>query len=90
MFNFINVLKIVRYYLPLGKGRVFHLNKRESPSPKDAFCEALLKLAQWLEKKSKIEKFTDGRTDSQTEGQTVYGRQVIRKAHLSLQFYLLR
>ena len=33
-------------YLPLEKGRVLHLNKFESPSPKDALCLVWLKLAQ--------------------------------------------
>ena len=39
-----------RYFcnnLPLEKGWVLHLNKLESPSPKDALCQVWLKLAQW-------------------------------------------
>ena len=32
----------------LEKGGVLHLNKYESPSPKDAFCQVWLKLAQWF------------------------------------------
>ena len=35
-------------YLPFGKGVALHLNKLESPSPKDALCQDWLKLAQWF------------------------------------------
>ena len=34
--------------LPFEKGVVLHLNKLESPSPKDALCQDRLKLIQWL------------------------------------------
>ena len=40
-----------RYFcnnLPLEKGGVLHLNKLESPSPKDVLCQVWLKLAQWF------------------------------------------
>ena len=37
-------------YLPLEKCVAFHLNKLESPSPKDALCQVWLKLVH-LEKK---------------------------------------
>ena len=37
-FNFINVFWLFQNYLPLEKGRALHLNKIESPSPKDALC----------------------------------------------------
>ena len=40
-----------RYFcnnLPLEMGWVLHLNKLESPSPKDALCQVWLKLAQWF------------------------------------------
>ena len=33
---------------PLEKGGALHLNKLESPSPKDALCQVWLKLAQWF------------------------------------------
>ena len=33
------------YYLPLESGLALHLNKLESPSPKDALCQVCLKLA---------------------------------------------
>ena len=39
---------LFRYYLPLEKGRALHLNKLESPSPKNALCLVWLKLAQWF------------------------------------------
>ena len=38
-FKFINVLSQFRNYLPLEKGRALHLNKLESPSPKEAWCQ---------------------------------------------------
>ena len=47
-FNFVNVFLLFRNYLPLEKGRALHLNKAESPSPKDALCQVWLKLAQWF------------------------------------------
>ena len=34
------------HYLPLEKGVILHLNKFESPSPKDDLCQVWLKLAQ--------------------------------------------
>ena len=72
----------VFYYLPLEKGGALQLNKLESPLPKDALCQVWLKLAQWFwRRRWKCEKFTDRRTDGQTDA----GRQVIRKAHLSFQ-----
>ena len=46
--NFVNVFSLFRNYLPLEKGAALHLNKFESPSPKDAFCQVWLKLAQWF------------------------------------------
>jgi hypothetical protein len=36
------------YYLPLEKGYSLHLNKFESPSPKNDLCQVWLKLAQWF------------------------------------------
>ena len=45
-FNFVNVFSLFRNYLPLGKDGALHLNKPESPSPKDALCQVCLKLAQ--------------------------------------------
>ena len=49
--NFVNVFFTISYicnYLPLEKGRALHLNKLESPSPKNALCLVWLKLAQWF------------------------------------------
>ena len=34
--------------LPLEKGGALHLNKLESPSPKDGLCQVWSKLAQWF------------------------------------------
>ena len=36
--NFTNVLSLFRNYLPLEKDMALHLNKLESPTPKDALC----------------------------------------------------
>ena len=47
-FNFINVFSLFCYHLPFGKAGVLHLNKLESPTPKNALCQVSLKLAQWL------------------------------------------
>ena len=46
--SFVNVFSLFRNYLPLEKGGALHLNKLESPSPKDALCQVWLKLAQWF------------------------------------------
>ena len=47
-FNFVNVFSLFRNYLPLEKSGALHLNKLESPLPKDALCKVWLKLAQWF------------------------------------------
>ena len=47
-FNFINVFLLFPNYLPLEKGGALHLNKLESPSPKDALCHVWVELAQWV------------------------------------------
>ena len=49
--SFINVFTLFRNYLPLEKGGALHLNKPESPSPKNALCQVWLKLAQWFWKR---------------------------------------
>ena len=41
--NFVSVFSLFRSYLPLGKGGALHLNKLESPSPKEALCQVWLK-----------------------------------------------
>ena len=43
--NFIDVILLFRNYLPLEKGVALHLDKTESPLPKDALCQVWLKLA---------------------------------------------
>ena len=47
-FNFINVFSLYCNYLPLEKGGALHLNKIESPSPKDALYQDWSKLTQWF------------------------------------------
>ena len=41
--RFLNFVNVFRNYLPLEKGGALHLNKLESPSPKDALCQVWLK-----------------------------------------------
>ena len=43
-FYFINVFRNFHNYLLLEKGGALHLNKLESPTPKDALCQVWLKL----------------------------------------------
>ena len=54
-----------------------HLNKIESPSPKDALCQVWLKLASGFEEKDENVK------SLQTDRQRDDGRQAIRKACMS-------
>ena len=57
--KFVNVFSLFHNYLPLKKGRDLHLNKLAFPSPKDALCQVLLKLAQWFwRRRWKYENFT--------------------------------
>ena len=44
--NFVNILSLIRNYLPLKKGVALHLNKLKFPPPKDAKCQVWLKLTQ--------------------------------------------
>ena len=46
LLEFVDVFSLFRIYLPLKKGRALHLNKLESPLPKDDLCQVWLKLAQ--------------------------------------------
>ena len=64
-FKFVNVFLLFLNYLPFEKGVALHLNKLESPPPKDALWQVWLKLAQWFWRRWKCEKFTDGQTDDQ-------------------------
>ena len=65
--NFVNLFSLFPNYLLLEKGGALHLNKLESPLPKDALCQVWLKLAQWFwRRRWKCEKFTDRQTDRQT------------------------
>ena len=57
--NFILVFSLIHYYLLLEKVMALHLNKLESPSPKDALYQVWLKLAMWFwRRRQKCEKFT--------------------------------
>ena len=48
IFKLINVFSRFRYHLPLKEDRAVHLNKLDSPSAKDNFCQVWLKLTQWF------------------------------------------
>ena len=48
MFKCFHIILHFCYHLPLEKGAALHLNKFESPPPKDALCHVWLKLAQWF------------------------------------------
>ena len=74
-FNFLNVFLLFRNYLPLEKGSFLHLNKLESPSPKDALWHVLLKLAQWFWRRRWKSLQTDGQTDRQTDRRQSTGDQ---------------
>ena len=47
-FNVGNVFSLSHNYLSLEKGGALHLNKVESPSPKDDLCQIWLKLVLWF------------------------------------------
>ena len=51
--KFINVFSLFPYFLPFEKGVAQHLNRLESPSPKDALCQVWLKLAKWFLRRSR-------------------------------------
>ena len=51
IFKFCQCIFSIKNYLPWEKGGALHLNKLESPSPKDALCQVWLKLAQWFWRK---------------------------------------
>ena len=74
-FNFVNVFSLFRNYLPLEQGGALHLNKLESPSPRNTLCQVWLKYGP-SGSGEEDEKLTDRR-------KTDDGRQVIRKAHLN-------
>ena len=62
--NFLKVFTLFLIYLFFEKGVTLHMNKLESPSPKDALCQIWFKLVLWFWRSIwKCEKFTDRRTD---------------------------
>ena len=85
--KFVNVFSQFLYYLPLEKEGALHLNKLESPLPKNALCQVELKLAQcFWRRRWKFEKFTTTTTMTTTT-MTHNGHILIRKAHLSLRLW---
>ena len=80
-FYFVNVFLLLHNYFPLEKGGALHLNKLETPSPKDALCQVWLKLTQWFWRKD--ENVTSLRQQQRRWTTMDNGQIVIRKAHLS-------
>ena len=73
--RFFNGFSIFRNYLPLEKGMVLHLNRLESPPPKDVLCQVWLKLVLWFwRRRWNCGMFTDRRTDGRTDTQQVSGK----------------
>ena len=58
-FKFRQHIFTISWLSPLGKGQGLHLNKVESPSPRDTFCQVWLKLAQefWRRRFLKVVNF---------------------------------
>ena len=74
--NFVNVFSLFRNYISFEKNVALHLNKLEPRLPTDALCQVWLKSAQWFwRRRWKCEKFTNIRTDRQTDDR----QQGIRK-----------
>jgi hypothetical protein len=48
VLSIFSAFSLFRYYLPLEKGYLLHLNKLQFPSLKDDLCQVWLKLAQWF------------------------------------------
>ena len=65
---FVNVFSLFRNYLPSKKSVALHLNNLESPSPRYALYQVLLKFAQWFMRRWKCEKFT---TTTTVNGQII-------------------
>ena len=51
ILKFRQCISLFGYYLPLEMSVIFQLNKLKVPSPKEAFCQVWLKLAQWFLKR---------------------------------------
>ena len=43
--HIVNIILLLRFYLPFEKGVALDLNKLESPPFKDVYCQVMLKLA---------------------------------------------
>ena len=66
IFEFRQCIFAILLFFPFGKGRVFYLNKLDSPSPKDALCQLWSKFAHcfWRRGWKCKKKSTDRRTDN--------------------------
>ena len=74
IFKFHQCIFTILLSSPIGRCGALHLNRHESPSPKDELCQVWLKLAWWLMT-----------TTTTTTTTTTYNGQIlIGKAHLSL------
>ena len=67
-----SAFSLLSYHLPLERDYPLHLNKLESPLPKDDLCQVWLKLVQRFRRRSRKCKSlqTDRQTARQTDGQT--------------------
>jgi hypothetical protein len=60
--KFFSAFLLFCYYLPLEKGDPLHLNKLETPPPKNDMCQVWLKLAKWFRRSWKCKSLqTDNR-----------------------------
>ena len=87
IFNFINIFWLYHNYLPLKKDRALHLNKLQSPSPKDTLCQVWFKLAQWFwRRRWKGENITP--TTTTTRMTRTDNRQILIRKALTLEPWL--
>ena len=82
IFKVFDIILIFLLLSPIGKGVTLHLNKLESPPPKNALCQAWLKLTKWfLRRRLKREKFTNRQTDRPVDGRQT---KSVQKSSLEL------
>ena len=72
IFKSCNLFLLIPNYLPFGKGVALHLNKLESPSPKDTLCQVWLNWPSGSGEED--ENVKSLQTDRETDGQTTDDR----------------
>ena len=92
-YNFVNVFYLFGNYPPLEKDGALHLNKYESPSPKDALCQVWLKLVWWFwRRRWKCEKFSTMTTDKTNWSEKLtwaFGSGELKRRNLEFNFEIL-